>query len=42
MQEYKNSRQNAKRVISLEKGKKQKECVSDLNDPTVQSPSHYQ
>jgi len=26
-------RQNAKRVISLAKGKKQKEWASDLNDP---------
>jgi len=28
------SRQNAKRVISLAKGKKQKECTSDVNDVT--------
>jgi len=31
------SRQNAKRVISLAKGKKQKECASDLNDPNHQN-----
>jgi len=30
--EYKKSRQNAKRVISLAKEKKQKECANDLND----------
>ena len=29
---YKKSRQNAKRVISLAKEKKQKECANDLND----------
>ena len=34
--EYKKSRQNAERVISLAKGKKQKECASDLNDPNRQ------
>jgi len=32
MEEYKKSKQNAKRVISLAKLKKQKECASDLND----------
>jgi len=31
--EYKSSRQNTNRVISLAKGKKQKECASDLHDP---------
>jgi len=35
--EYKKSRQNAKRVISLPKEKKQKECVNDLNDPNHQN-----
>jgi len=30
---HKKSKQNAKRIISLAKGKKQKECTSDLNDP---------
>jgi len=35
--EYKKSKQNAKRVISLAKGKKQKECASDLNDPNHQN-----
>jgi len=30
---YKISQQNAKSVISLGKGKNQKECASDLNDP---------
>ena len=29
--EYKKSRQNAKRVISSAKEKKQKECANDLN-----------
>jgi len=33
--EYKKSKQNAKRVISLAKGKKQKECASVLNDLTI-------
>ena len=28
---------NAKRVISLAKGKKQKECASNLNDPNQQN-----
>jgi len=37
--EYKKSRQNTKRVISLAKGKKQKECASDLNDPNYQMNS---
>jgi len=35
--EYKKSKQNAKRAISLTKGKKQKECTSDLNDPNQQN-----
>jgi len=35
--EYKMSRQNAKRVISLAKKKKQKECASDLNYPNHQN-----
>jgi len=35
--ECKKSKQNAKRVISLAKGKKQKECASDLNDPNQES-----
>jgi len=26
-----------KKVISLAKGKKQKECASDLNDPNLQN-----
>jgi len=30
--EYEKSRQNAKRVISSAKEKKQKECANDLND----------
>jgi len=30
--EYKKSRNNAKRVISSAKEKKQKECANDLND----------
>jgi len=30
-------RQNAKRVISSAKQKKQKECASDLNDPKQQN-----
>jgi len=30
--EYKKSRQNAKRVISKAKEKKQKECANDLSD----------
>ena len=34
---YKKCRQSAKRVISLAKEKKQKECVSDLNDPEHQN-----
>jgi len=36
-EEYKKSTQNAKRVIFLAKGKKQKECASDLNDPHHQN-----
>jgi len=35
--EKKKSGQNAKRVISLAKGKKQKECASDLNDSNHQN-----
>jgi len=35
--EYKKSRENSKRVISLANGKKQKECASKLNDPVQQS-----
>jgi len=35
--EYNKSRQNAKRIISLAKGKKQKERASDLNDPNHQT-----
>ena len=35
--EYKKSRQNAKRVISSAKEKKQKECPSDLNDSECQN-----
>jgi len=34
---YKKSKQNAKRVIFLAKGKKLKECASDLNDPNLQN-----
>jgi len=37
LREYKKSKQNAKRVISLAKGNKQKECASDLNDPNHQN-----
>ena len=35
--EYKKSRQNAKRVISSAKEKKQKECANDLNDSKCQN-----
>ena len=35
--EYKKSRQNAKRVISSAKEKKQKEWANDLNDPECQN-----
>jgi len=35
--EYKKSKQNAKRVISLAKKKKLKECASDLSDPNHQN-----
>ena len=35
--ENKKSKQNAKRVIFLAKGKKQKECASDLNNPNQQN-----
>ena len=34
---YKKSRQNAKRVISSAKEKKQKECANDLNDSECQN-----
>ena len=34
---HKKCRQSAKRVISSAKEKKQKECVSDLNDPERQN-----
>jgi len=34
--EYKKSSQNTKRVISLAKRKKQKECASGLNNPNQQ------
>jgi len=35
--EYKKSRQNAKRIISSAKQKKQKECSSNINDPNRQN-----
>ena len=35
--EYKKSRQNARRVISSAKEKKQKECANDLNDSKCQN-----
>ena len=35
--EYKKSRQNAKRVFSSAKEKKQKECANDLNDSECQN-----
>jgi len=35
--EHQKSRQSAKRIISLAKEKKQKECASDLNGPEHQS-----
>jgi len=35
--EYKKSKQNAKRVIALAKGMKQKECASDINDPDYEN-----
>jgi len=35
--EYKKSRQNAKRVISSAKEKKQKECANDLSDCECQN-----
>jgi len=35
--EYKKSRQNAKRVISSAKEKKQKECLNDLNNSECQN-----
>jgi len=35
--EYKKSRQNAKRVISSAKEKKQEECANDLNDSECQN-----
>ena len=40
--EYKKSRQNAKRVISSAKEKKQKECANDLNDSECQNFSNGQ
>jgi len=39
--EHKKSRQSAKRVISLAKEKKQKECASDLNDPEHHYHHHH-
>ena len=36
-EEYKKSKQNTKWVISLAKGKKQRECARDLNDPNQQN-----
>jgi len=36
-EEYKKNKQNAKKVVSLGKGKKQREFASDLNDPNRQS-----
>jgi len=36
-EEYKKSNQNTKKVISLAKGKKQRECARDLNDPNQQN-----
>jgi len=36
-EEYKMSKQNAKNIISLAKGKKQKEFEGDLNDPNQQT-----
>jgi len=35
--EYKKSGQNAKRVLSSEKEKKQKQCAGDLNHPEQQN-----
>jgi len=35
--EYKKSRQNANRVISSAKEKKQKKCANDLNDSECQN-----
>jgi len=35
--DYNKSRQNTKRVTSLAKGKKQKECARDLNDSNHQN-----
>jgi len=35
--EYKKSRQNAKRVVSSAKEKKQKECANDLNNSECQN-----
>ena len=39
--EYKKNRQNAKRVISSAKEKKQKECANDLNDSECQNETGY-
>ena len=36
-EEYKKSKQNTKKVISLAKEKKQRECARDLNDPNQQN-----
>jgi len=36
-EEYKKSKQNAKKVILLAKGKKQREFAGDLNDPNEQN-----
>jgi len=36
-EEYKKCKQNTKKVISLAKGKKQRECARDLNDPNQQN-----
>jgi len=36
-EECKKSKQNTKKVISLAKGKKQRECARDLNDPNQQN-----
>jgi len=36
-EEYKKIKQNAKRVFSSAKGKKQKECASNLNNPNHQT-----
>ena len=36
-EKYKKSKQNTKKAISLAKGKKQRECARDLNDPNQQN-----